>query len=106
MFNIFPSSYINSCIYCFYVYYNLSQSLKKILLIEALSNSLKLECYKNKFIFVKHMDCSGAWAWTKDNKRAGGGERLPLTIVGARSNGVVEELKGSRGCGIEVKDAS
>ena len=52
------------------------------------------------------MDCSGAWAWTKDNKRAGGGERLPLTIVGARSNGVVEELKGSRGCGIEVKDAS
>ena len=83
---------------------------KKVLLIEALPNSLKLECYKNKFlkqfIFVKHMDCSGAWAWTKDNKRAGGGERLPLTIVGARSNGVVEELKGSRGCGIEVKDAS
>ena len=43
---------------------------KKVLLIEALPNSLKLECYKNKFlkqfIFVKHMDCRGAWAWTKD----------------------------------------
>ena len=51
---------------------SLSITKKKILLIEALSNSLKLECYKNKFIFVKHMDCSGAWAWTKDNKRAGG----------------------------------
>ena len=44
---------------------------KKVLLIEALPNSLKLECYKNKFlkqfIFVKHMDCRGAWARTKDN---------------------------------------
>lgn len=74
----------------------------------ALSNSLKLNCYKNQFlqqfIYVKHIDCSGAWAWTKDSCQLATRRerlRLPLMTVGARSNGVIEELKGSKVVGLK-----